>query len=343
MPFDPFTQTASIAGNSNEAQVDNLADVLSWIENDGSDLKTDTRLDYSRAIKSVGKRLRKPLSAIQASTDAFRTEVPDAEYSVRWGKSFKAFRRWKGKVCAAIKGAKGLVAAKAERRARDDDWQALIVVVSDITARTPPDEAIFHENEIIGVRALADAARCADVPGPRYIPGREHDILAAAEDPGQRKAIIDALHLCDHIRSLRDNRLGHSLPDEPIAFSPTDAAQLEIPDHLIAELDVWLDVATRGRWSSTKGAYGKGIARKPYQDATRKVIHTAHRCDEIDRLWWSPRYGSRRVEVSNRNGVILLRVTQCLVVQMLMRSADAQHPAPRRSVRVRAHGWAHPR
>ena len=282
MPFDPFTQTASITVNSNAAQMENLADVLSWIENGKSDLETDTRLDYSRAVKLVGKRLRKPLSSIPASTDAFRAAFPDAEYSVLWGKSFNAFKRWKGKVCAAINGATGAIAAKAERRARDDDWRTLIDVLSDIAARTPPEDALFHEKEIIGVTALADAARRADVPGPRNIHGCIHDILAEAADSGQRKAIIDALHLCDRIGSLRDNRLGQLLPDEPIAFSPIDTAQIEIPYRLLAELDVWLDVATRGEWSLTKQAYGKGIARKPYQDATRKVIRTAHQCDAID-------------------------------------------------------------
>ncbi|NHQ74883.1 tyrosine-type recombinase/integrase, partial [Roseovarius gahaiensis] len=276
MPFDPFTQSASISENCNETQVESLADVLSWIDDGGSDLETDTRLDYSRAVKLVGKRLRKPLSSIPASTVAFRAEFPDAEYSLLWGKSFNAFKRWKGKVCAAINGATGAIAAKAERRARDDDWRTLIDVLSDIAARTPPEDALFHEKEIIGVTALADAARRADVPGPRHIPGCVHDILAEAADSGQRKAIIDALHLCDRIRTLRDNRLGQLLPDDPIAYSPVEVAQIEIPDHLLAELDIWIDLATRGEWSLTKKAYGKGIARKPYQDATRKVIRTAH-------------------------------------------------------------------
>jgi hypothetical protein len=193
MPFDPFTQTASIAENSNDAQVESLADVLSWIDDDGCDLESDTRLDYGRAVQLAGKRLRKPLSAIPASTDAFRAEFPDAEYGVHWGKSFNAFRRWKGKVCAAINGATGAIAARAERRARDDDWRTLADALSDIAARTPPEDALFHEKEIIGVKALADAARRADVPGPRHIHGLVHDILAEAEDAGQRKAIIDAL------------------------------------------------------------------------------------------------------------------------------------------------------
>jgi len=282
MPFDPFTQTASITGNCNGAQVESLADVLSWIDDDACDLESDTRLDYGRAVQLAGKRLRKPLSAIPASTDAFRAEFPDAEYSVHWGKSFNAFRRWKGKVCAAINGATGAIAARAERRARDDDWRTLIDTLTDVAARTPPEDALFHENEIIGVTALADAARRLDMPGPRHIHGFVHDILAEAEDAGQRKAIIDALNLCDRVRILRDNRLGQLLPDEPIAFSPIRIEQIEIPDHLLAELDVWLDVATRGEWAPTKTDYGKGIARKPYQDATRKVIRTAHQSGGIN-------------------------------------------------------------
>lgn len=282
MPFDPFTQTTEMTEHYCEAQAETLEDVLSWINGGGSDLETDTRLDYSRAVRLVGKRLRKPLAAIPASGGVFRAEFPDAEYSVLWGKSFNAFRRWKGKVCAAINGATGAIAAKAERRARDDDWRTLVDVLTDIAARTPPEDALFHENEIIGVRALADAARCADVPGPRHIHGFVHDIIAEAADNGQRQATIDALHLCDRIRTLSDNRLGQLLSDEPIAFSPIEVARIEIPGDLLAELDIWLDVATRGEWAPTKEAYGKGISRKPYQDATRNIIRTAQKSGRVD-------------------------------------------------------------
>lgn len=369
MSFDPFAHATSVKERSGEVQIETLADVLSWIAEGKATLSDDTRLDYARAIRRVGKLQRRPLSEISASTHAFRTMFPDAEYGAAWGKSFNAFRHWKRKVCAAIKGATGEIAARAERRGRDDDWRKLVDVLSDIAARTPAADAIFQEKELIGVTALADAARRLDVPGPRHIRGRVLDILAETESTGQRKAIIGALHLCDRIRVICDNRLTQLLPDEPIAFSPNESAQIEIPDHLLAELDVWLDVATRGAWSLTARAYGKGIERKPYQDATRNIIRTAHQCGGIDlaeimtiaaafsdnvlievvRTWCkdhearksgavAPRTGKKYLETAicflERNGESAEIVKKILKTDEWIRSADNSCGMPERAKRL---------
>ena len=283
MPFDPFTTATSDFADSHTSMVETLDDVVAWLERDAAHLRATTRRDYRNAVKRISKLLRRPLISIPAALPTLLEQFPDKEYTKAWGKSFDAFKRWKQNFSAAIHGATGEICDSAERRSRQDDWALLIKILEDISTNKTAENFKIHEKEIVPVHALADLARRAGISDLHLLGEHVLSLYKKARTKGQRQAICDALSLCDRIRRSKDTRAVKILPKVPISFTPpTHVNRFNLPKHLQEELDIWIDLATRGRWSPTNQSFTKGKTSGSYRNATKKILTTAARNGCLD-------------------------------------------------------------
>lgn len=283
MPFDPFTTATNGLPDSHTFMVETLDDVLAWLYSDADHLHANTRRDYLNAVKRIGKHLKRPLTSIPATLPTLLDQFPDKEYTKAWGKSFDAFKRWKRNFSAAIHGASGEISDSAERRGRQDDWSLLIEILEDLSMDGTAGNLQIHEKEIIPVRALADVARRAAISDLHFLSEHALSLYKKIRSKGQRQAICDALSLCDRIRGSKDRRLLNILPKVPISFTPpTDVNRFILPKYLQEELDIWIDVATRGLWSPTNQRFTAEKTKSSYRNAIKKVLTTAARSGCLD-------------------------------------------------------------
>ena len=283
MTFNPFTAGDTGFASSDTFLVETLDDVVEWLKRYATHLHATTRRNYLYAVKRIGKRLRRPLTSIPANLPAILDQFPDREYTKDWGKSYDAFKRWKRNFSAAIHGATGDISESAERRGRHDDWSLLIEILEDLAEKDTSGSSLIHKKEIISVRSLADVARCAGISDLHHIGKHALNLYETARTKGQRQAICDALSLCDRIRGSNDARLIPLLPKVQISFVRTTGVnRVTLPKHLQEELDIWIDVATRGLWSPTNRGFTAGTTKSSCRNATKKILTTAARNGCLD-------------------------------------------------------------
>ncbi|MFB9148962.1 hypothetical protein [Roseovarius ramblicola] len=272
MPFNPFLASS---GPASALKVETMEHVLTWV-NELCDREETTKKSYRDAVIWSGKHIRKPLSKIKADRNAVLAHFADHEYSKEWAKTFEAFRRRKRNLSAAINGATGVIAARADRNGRTDSWRRLIARLTHLLNTQPNNNSALHEKKIVGVQVLANLARSLEIESFELRGSALGLLYKAASSTGQRDAVIKTFAFLNETRKLGDAEVLACLPKEPISFvRPTGSARLQIPAALSEELEIWITIATRGPWSPTDKCFGDGVDRGPYTNAVRKVVSTA--------------------------------------------------------------------
>jgi hypothetical protein len=92
------------------------------------------KMDYISPVKRCGEMHgNRRLVDIPACLEEFKRRFPLNGFDPRHFKSEKAYKAWRRKVIAAIKGASGQLVVEQERRDRCDDWSNVIEAIEPLT------------------------------------------------------------------------------------------------------------------------------------------------------------------------------------------------------------------
>ena len=282
MTFNPFEDRFQDLSDLATSGASNLQDVLKWLERDECPLGEAARRTYAQAVRKAARLIGRTPDRIPACSTQFQSMFPNKEYVRSWGKTFCAAKRWKRNVSAAINGATGTIAAQKERRSRRDDWAALLAVLGAIAEKNLPSLFELHPKQLICVQSCADIARKLEVRLTDIDPDVAFCLYRAAPTRAAKDAVVEALDLIDQSRFITDRRIQSILPVQPVGFvRPERAEKVTIPASVMQELDDWVDLASRGRWSITDNAYTGGVSPTPYLNAAKKIITTAERAGAL--------------------------------------------------------------
>jgi hypothetical protein len=184
---------------------------------------------------------------------------------------------WVRKVVAAFKGASGEIAAQRERRGRGDGWRHLIAALQAV-ATSPfdgPSPTLTH-NEIIPLNVLADLARRRGHEPFDLTNGLVLDIYLNEAVKDQKETVLRAAKLLDRIREVDWGDFSDWLPEEPLHFRKPVLAERsqKLPPHLERELQVMVELASRGDLDPTTGERFGGKVSTPIHYAARKIVVT---------------------------------------------------------------------
>ena len=282
MTFNHFEDSFQGLGDKATSGAKNLQDVLEWLERDECPLGVAARRTYAQAVRKAARLIGRTPDRIPACTTQFQSMFPNRDYARSWGKTFCAAKRWKRNVSAAINGATGIIAAQKERRSRRDDWATLLAVLREIAEMDSPSPFEIHPKQLICVQSCADTARKLDVRVTDLDRDLALCLYRAVPTRAAKDAVVEALGLIDQSRAMKDRRIESFLPAQPIGFvRPERAEKVAIPPSLMQELDAWVDLASRGRWSITDNAFMGGVSPTPYLNAAKKIITTAERAGAL--------------------------------------------------------------
>ena len=271
--FDPHSEVNTQVYLADETTY-SLQDVRDWLDGPSCQLARNTKIAYEGAINRCCRILRKTPKDIVADRHDVLAHFPIENYNPSWAKSPKAAERFLRNLGCAINQALGTKAKKQKLRAVNDGWQLLITALQDYL-RTA-DKPVFSEMKIIGVIALADMARKLDIDSQKIDTASGLTILKNADDYKHRLALRGALKFIVFLQSSKSLKLGTALPSAPVEVPSGRLNNVTsvIPGHLLSELQIFVDIAARGIWSVTDGAYVDNSERGPIENAAKKVIAT---------------------------------------------------------------------
>lgn len=253
-----------------------MQDVLEWTIAHKKD-------DYVNPVKKCSERYdHRALRDIPADLDEFHKRFPLKGYKPGLGKTEGAYKAWRRKVQAAIKGATGALAEEQERRSRQDAWTDLIDALDPLTGM--PDEAMYPHQVLIPIRKLADLAR-QHGKQPSQISQEWLAGLRSQLGANEWKSLQSALRRLDHFRYLSSVR--PFLPVEPYGEPEVLRANVlpGIPDHIAAEIRRWVHVATKGEYDPVEERYEEGASEEDASFKTaamRKFVSTLSECADLD-------------------------------------------------------------
>jgi hypothetical protein len=245
--FNPYSEAMKSEISTGANVVESLEDVIQWIDSAECPHETSTRETYKRAIRKAAKLRKKRIEAVPASSEAFLSHFQNKDYQKAWGKTFCAAKRWKRNVTAAINGANGTIAARKERRARKDGWKTLLDLLKQMLRRKVALPCNLHEKELISVSSTADIARHLDINPSELDADLALLLYRSVNRKGAKDAIVFTMELLDGLRELFDEKLNAVLPEKALHFTrPVRATVIKLPVAFTNELDVWVEVASRG-------------------------------------------------------------------------------------------------
>jgi hypothetical protein len=283
MTFNPFEDRYQNVADKTIAETKTLQDVIEWLDSGECHLSEVTRRTYLQAVRKAARLIGQTPSRIPACTVQFHSNFPDRNYECSWGKTLYAANRWKRNVSAAINGATGVIKTQKERRLRCDEWATLMAVLREFAGKPPLSHLVqIHPKELISVQSCADTARKFGVRLSELDSDLALYLYKSAPTKGAKNSVIDALNLIDRCRAVRDKRIQGILPVQSINFvRPKRVEKIAIPNALMQELETWVDVASRGRWSITDNAFTGGVTSTNYLNAAKKILTTAERAGAL--------------------------------------------------------------
>ena len=115
--------------------------------------------DYIGAVKRCEEIMdHRRLADIPADLLEFKKQFKLDGYDPQYHRSEEAYKAWRRKVIAAVKGASGELAAARERRARTDGWSELITRIEKHLEDTDTPHCA-RKSSLIPIQTLADVAR----------------------------------------------------------------------------------------------------------------------------------------------------------------------------------------
>jgi len=215
------------------------------------------KMDYISPVKRCGEMHgNRRLVDISACLEEFKRRFPLNGFDPRHFKSEKAYKAWRRKVIAAIKGASGQLVVEQERRDRCDDWSNVIEAIEPLTGM--PYEAMYPHQILIPIRKLADIAR-QHGKRPDQITqdwlGQQRPTLGTNE----WSSVQTALRQLNEFRFL--SSLKPFLPSVP--YSEPNAVRYNtlpgIPDHIAKEVKEWVENSTLKEFDPVEQEY-TGVA-----------------------------------------------------------------------------------
>lgn len=275
MSFDPFSvATSSLALNS-ALPISGVDQVLFWLKT--APLSDHCRDDYRRAVEKFARLRDDPRNPFPLDARVVVRDLSKMGFDHREFRSVKAQDAWRRKVQASFRGACGELGAARERRARDDDWGALLAELKD-KASSPLDGPIktIHPQSIISLEVLADLARRLDLAPQDLTAERVRDLYVNVAAKDQKRSVLLASARLDELRDVTWGDLTAWLPRKPIGFEKPVllSRQASLPCHLQAELETMVSVAARGKTDPTTGKTFGDLVPKPIYCAAKKVVAT---------------------------------------------------------------------
>ncbi|MBO9436473.1 tyrosine-type recombinase/integrase [Ruegeria sp. R13_0] len=252
-----------------------MQDVLEWTIAHNKD-------DYVNPVKKCEERYdHRALSDIPADLDDFHKRFPLKGYKPGLGRTEEAYKAWRRKVQAAIKGASGQLAEEQERRARQDAWADLIDALEPLTGM--PEEAMYPHQVLIPIRKLADLAR-QHGKEPSHVSQEWLTTLRSQVSANEWASLQNALCRLNHFRYL--SSVQSLLPAEPFTEPKVlrDNVLPGVPDHISEEIKEWVETSTRGEYDPVEERYEQGTSEADIAQKTaalRKFVSTLSECIPI--------------------------------------------------------------
>ncbi|WP_323764708.1 MULTISPECIES: hypothetical protein [Roseobacteraceae] len=246
------------------------------------------KTDYVTPVKRCGPlHANQSLSQIPADLSDFKRRFPLDGFDPKQFKTEKAYKAWRRKVIAAIKGCSGQLMEEQARRARQDEWSSLLIALGELVGK--PGEGGYPTQMLIPVRKLADLAR-QHGKDPKQVSQDWLGELRPNLNGNEWKSVQSALRRLDRIRDLPS--IKPFLPVTP--FGKPVALRLNmlpgVPAHIAKEIVSWVSVATRGEMDPVEGTYEGANSADDISFKTaalRKFVSTLSECTRIteqDRL-----------------------------------------------------------
>nr|WP_111300296.1 site-specific integrase [Paracoccus saliphilus] len=254
-------------------RVATLADVATWAEKNRG-------IDDCRALARVERLWENvPLSARKADLAAFDTQFPLHGFDPTLHKSEAAYRAWRRKVMAVIKGYLRQTAPTPVQAAIDapDDvawaWRQLLDVIRIYCHHK--EGALFSGPRVIPIVGLSKRAIMHRV-APKDLAKHHLAKIGDGLDGNDRKSIKSALHNLNMMRSVPD--IAALLPEEEYCLTPWPRrhAIRPLPLALQAQIQAWLDVSCGGHFDPVADAMVGGTSKG---DRDKKSVSLRRYCE----------------------------------------------------------------
>lgn len=273
MSFDPFTGSAP-APQRDQPSHSLFADiVVERIQNSGK--AKGTKAQYISAVQLLPDLFGKPLSEIPLDVDEIAAGLTDKDLQ-RLPCSISTARQYRRRILAAIRLATGETEERAARRARDDGWAVLRTALGNV-AQPPGTKPLttFNSKRLISVDCLIDLARKNGMRVADFDEAGALRLFRAAASQNVRNAVFGAIQLFLEIQAAPWCEFSHLLPPVQHFERPRLVHRgQEVPAHLMAELEIMVDLASRGTRCEATGQYFNPKNPKPYQYSALKIIRT---------------------------------------------------------------------
>lgn len=273
MSFNPFTGSTPPPQQTESCQ--NLfADcVAERIRHSG--LAEGTKTQYISAVERLPDIFGKPLEEIPLDLAGIAAGLTDKDLQ-RLPCSLATARQYRRRILAAVQLATGEAEERAKLRAREDDWSALRTSLGQV-AQAPGTKPLttFNTKRLISVDCLINLARKNGLTVADVDEAGALTLFHAAPSHNVRNAVFGSIQLFLELRAASWCEFIHLLP--PIRHF--DRPRLvhrgqEVPAHLSDELDIMVDLVSRGTRCEATGVYFNGKVPKPYWFSALKVVRT---------------------------------------------------------------------
>lgn len=347
--FNPYQNVSTMLFPA-EKNINNLQDVLDWLNSSECTLAFYTRRDYIRAVQHCARLLDQEPSNIIADRRAVLRNFPIKNYNPTWATNVEAARRFLNYLGCAINKANRAKEKKWIFRSRDDSWAKLIIGLEEYFRNS--DKPNSYKKKMVGVLALADVARELNID---FKDLNKHEnwlkILNAADTSGQRGSINKTGRFLALLQTKGVCELKKLLICDPFQFPKDHSKSVTgaIPIKTLIELQYFVDIASRGIWSITDEKNVNNLEAGPFEKSAKKVLATLQTTKTVDlsslqsvvqafdkkylvscvRVWrdWYNSNDPRAIKVSTARGylerlsVLLLKNGECPEdVKMILKS-----------------------
>lgn len=240
-----------------------------------SDKADSTKLKYISAVARLTEIFGKPLTDIPLDIAVITAGLTDKNLQ-RLPCRLPTARQYARRILAAVQLATGEAAERAVRRAQEDDWSELRTALEKV-AQGPGTRPLttFNSKRLISVDCLINIARKIGMGVVDLNEDGALTLFRAAPSQNVRNAIFGAIQLFLALRSASWCEFTHLLPPIERFQRPRLIHRgQEIPAHLSDELEVMVDLVSRGTRCEATGVYFDAKVPKPYRYAGLKVIRT---------------------------------------------------------------------
>ena len=273
MSFDPF------AGSTPPPQQDKpsqslFADCIAErVQRSGK--SNCTKAQYISAVERLPDILGKPLTELPLDLEMISTELTDKALG-RLPCKLSTARQYRRRILAAVQLATGEAEKRAARRARKDDWAMLRTALAQV-AQAPGTRPLttFNNKRLISVDCLIDLARKNNMALADVDEAGALTLFHAASSQKVRNAVCGAIQLFLELRSVSWCEFSHLLPPIKHFERPRLIHRgQEVPAHLSDELDIMVNLISRGKRCEATGKYFDGKVPTPYRYSALKIIRT---------------------------------------------------------------------